>query len=105
MKKILNIILILIVLTLVFIAYKYTVIRKGMSFYFMEKHPPTFEEVYIDVTDWTIKDYALHPKISAFLVAEGVKKTTIDIKSKVMESIEKHKKEMEKMIKENQEEE
>lgn len=98
MKKILNIVLLLIVFGFLFISYKYTVIRKGMSFYFMEKNPPTFQEVYIDVTDWTFKDYALHPKISAFLVAQGIKKNSIEIKTKVMETIEKQKKEMEKMI-------
>ena len=98
MKKILNIVLLLIVFGFLFISYKYTVIRKGMSFYFMEKNPPTFQEVYVDVTDWTFKDYALHPKISAFLVAQGIKKNSIEIKTKVMETIEKQKKEMEKMI-------
>ena len=104
MKKILNFILLLIVFAFLFTAYKYTVIRKGMSFYFMEKNPPTFQEVYVDVTDWTLKDYALHPGISAFLITQGVKKDTIEIKTKVMETIEKHKKEMEKMIKEEEEE-
>lgn len=105
MKKIINFILLLIVFAFLFTAYKYTVIRKGMSFYFMEKNPPTFEEVYVDVTDWTFKDYALHPKISAFLITQGVKKDTIEIKTKIMDSIEKHKKEMEKMIKKEENEE
>ncbi|BBB32676.1 hypothetical protein TTHT_1144 [Thermotomaculum hydrothermale] len=104
MKKVLNIILLLIVFTFLFTAYKYTVIRKGMSFYFMEKNPPTFQEIYVDVTDWTIKDYATHPKISAFLVTQGVKKKTIEIKSKVLETIEKHKEEMKKMIEEEEDE-
>ncbi len=98
MKKILNIVLLLIVFGFLFVSYKFTIIRKGMSFYFMEKNPPTFQEVYVDVTDWTFKDYALHPKISAFLVAQGIKKNSIEIKTKVMETIEKQKKEMEKMI-------
>lgn len=102
MKKIFNIILLLIVFGFLFLSYKYTVIRKGMSFYFMEKNPPTFEEVYVDVTDWTFKDYALHPKIAAFLVAQGIKKNSIEIKTKVIDTIEKQKKEMEKMIEEEE---
>ncbi len=102
MKKILSIVLLLIVCGLLFVSYKYTVIRKGTSLYFMPKNPPTFEEVYVDITDWTFKDYALHPKISAFLVAQGIKKNSIEIKTKVIDTIEKHKEEMEKMIEEEE---
>ncbi|GEM_PF-1570481 len=102
MKKILSIILVILVFALLFTAYKYTVIRKGTSFYFMKKNPPTFQEAYVDVTDWTLKDYAKHPKISAFLVASGVKGTSIKVKDKlklnIMDKIEKQKEEMEKVI-------
>ncbi len=98
MKKILSFLLIILTVVFIFTAYKYTIIRRGISFYFMEKNPPTFEEIYIDVTDWTFKDYAMHPKISAFLIAAGAKKKYIEIKTDVMKKIEKNKKEMEKMI-------
>jgi len=102
MKKIFNIILVILVLAMLFTAYKYTIIRKGTSFYFMKKNPATFQEIYVDITDWTLQDYAKHPKISAFLVASGIKGTSIKIKDKlklnIMDKIEKQKEEMEKAI-------
>ena len=103
MKKIFTLVLILIVAGFLYTSYKYTVIRKGMDFYFMEKTPPTFEEIYVDVTNWTFKDYALHPKISAFLVTKGVQRNYKKIKIKVLDTIEKQKKEMEKAIEESEE--
>ncbi len=103
MKKVFSFLLILLVAAFLYTSYKYTVIRKGTDFYFMEKNPPAFEEIYVDVTKWTFKDYALHPKISAFLAAKGVERTYKKMKIKVLDAIEKHKKEMEKGIEESEE--
>ncbi len=98
MKKVFTLILILLFAVLIYTAYTYTTIRKGNKFYFMKKNRPTFDEVYVDVTDWTFKDYAIHPEISAFLIASGVRGKYIKIKPDIMKEIEKKKKEMEKMI-------
>ena len=57
-----------------FFSYRYLVIRDGGQFHFMEKNPGTFDRVFVDVTDWTPRDYLMEPGIAAFLAGEKIRK-------------------------------
>ncbi len=74
-----------------FLSYRYLVIRDGARFHFMEKSPGTFDRVYVDVTDWTPRDYLMHPGIAAFLAGEKIRKKGAVAKDKVSDGIEKTK--------------
>lgn len=95
MRRIITlVVLIVIIISFSFVSYRYLIIRNGMSVYFMEKSPHTFEQVYMDVTKWTFRDYALHPKISTFLAAKGVQRTGRNLEKKLKKGMESAKDEV-----------
>lgn len=74
-----------------FFSYRYLVIRDDGRFHFMEKDPGTFDRVYVDVTDWTPRDYLMHPGIAAFLAGEKIRNTGKDAKEAVADGMDKAK--------------
>ncbi len=95
MKKIVvSIVLLAVIVAFGTVSYNYLIIRKGTRVFFMEKSPGTFDRVYLDVSEWSFMDYGLHPKISAFLAAEGVRETGNSWKNGFRKKVDSAKKEL-----------
>ncbi len=73
MKKFLAITIILLILigAGAFFAGSYTVVQTEEELVFLEKESFQYENVYLDVRDWTVNDYAEHPNILKGLINKG----------------------------------
>ena len=92
MKKLIGLLVVLLLVGGVgFVSYRYLVIRDGGNIYLMEKDPGTFDRVYVDVTDWTPKDFMMHPGIAAFIAGRKLQKTGNDLKDAVEDGLDKTK--------------
>ena len=92
MKKLVGLLIVVALCVCVgFISYRYLVIRDGGKVHFMEKNPGTFDRVYVDVTDWTPKDFMMNPGIAAFIAGKAITGTGDDVKEAVRDGVEKAK--------------
>ncbi|NOZ12611.1 MAG: hypothetical protein GXO69_03070 [Acidobacteria bacterium] len=98
MKRIITLIVLLILIGGTgFVSYRYLTIRNGSRLYFMKKDTGTFDRVYLDVSGWNIVDYGMHPKISTFLAAKGIRKNEDNWKESIKKKMDAAKKELESL--------
>ncbi len=98
MKRIVTLIVLLFLIGGVgFISYSYLTIRNGSRLYFMKKNTGTFDRVYLDVSSWSVVDYGMHPKISAFLASRGIHRKGDNWKKKLKIKMDSAKKELDSL--------